>query len=398
MNLDTTINIDLKGFFQWWGRELAFLLPKTLRLKLREHRGRIIFSAASQPFEIACYDDDDNLLEIRQFDSLDSGIYRKFTEQYPLLENAEIILRLADHQALQKVLYLPLAAQENLLQVIGFELDRYTPFNADQVYFNTLPLGHTGHGQIQVLLIVVPKRRLDEQLALLESLGVRPHRVDYQAAVEGFPQTLDAYNLLPDRYRMRGDRWEQWTHWSLGFLTLLSMLAVMVWPVWMEGQAVQRIKARISQLENQNRVVNAQQAEIDALRAETQKLIAIKHQSPALLAILNELSHLLNDETWLTHLQFSAQHMQIQGQSPTASALIGMLEASDYFVNVSFVSPLTQDKITGRERFQIGMDISVPPLSGEVQAPAQGEASSDALEEPVLDNGEQAASGDGSGE
>jgi general secretion pathway protein L len=66
---------------------------------------------------------------------------------------------------------------------------------------------------------------------------------------------------------------------------------------------------------------------------------------------------LLKDDTWLTNLQYSDKHMQIQGQSPMASALIGTLEASKYFSKVSFVSPLTQDKTTGLERFQISMDV-----------------------------------------
>jgi general secretion pathway protein L len=134
----------------------------------------------------------------------------------------------------------------------------------------------------------------------------------------------------------------------------------MIWPVWLEGQAVDTLKARIQQLEKQTRVVDNQQGEIDALRAETQKLIDNKAQAPSILAALNELSLVLKEDTWLTHLQFNDKRMQIQGQSPAASALIGLLESSEYFSNVSFVSPLTQDKTTGRERFQISMDVSTP--------------------------------------
>ncbi|MFK5948781.1 MAG: fimbrial assembly protein, partial [Methylococcales bacterium] len=48
----------------------------------------------------------------------------------------------------------------------------------------------------------------------------------------------------------------------------------------------------------------------------------------------------------------------IQGQSPTASALISVIEASVLFSNARFVSPLTQDKKTGMERFQISMDVN----------------------------------------
>ena len=360
MNLDTTIDIDLKGFFRWWGRELAFLVPKTLRQQLREHQGHAIFSPVAQGFEVAFFDDDEQLIVRRRMNLAENSGYQQLKNQYPALEKAEVVLRLSPQQALQRVVYLPTAVQENLQQVVGFELDRYTPFKADQVYSNVVLLDHTEHGQIRVLLIVAPKNQLDEQLALLESLDVRLDRVDYQTAVEQFPQTRNAYNLLPDLYRQQGSKLSQSAHWLLGGLCFLLMLAVLVWPVWMEGRAVDSLKTRIKQLESQNRAVDAQQQEIDALHAETQKLIDIKHQTPALLPVLNELSNLLNDETWLTHLRFSGQHMQIQGQSPAASALIGVLERSEFFNDVSFVSPLTQDKTTGRERFQISMELSVP--------------------------------------
>ncbi len=373
MNLDTTIDIDIKGFFQWWGRELAFLVPKTLRGKLRDHQGSVIFTPSAKGFQAELFDDD-KLIAQQRIESTETGLYQRLRQQYPACDKAELVLRLPADQALQKVIFLPVAAQENLDQVVSFELDRYTPFKADQVYFSLIPLGNTGYGQIRVLLIVVPKELLDEHLKALQTLlDVKPHRVDYALAAHDFPQWSNAYNLLPDSYRQNGSKLSQSAHWLLSGLLALLLLAVLVLPVWMEGQAVESLKARIKQLENQNRVVDAQQAEIDALQAETQKLIDIKRQAPALLAVLSELTHLLNDETWLTHLQFADRRMQIQGQSPAASALIGVLEHSEFFNNVSFVSPLTQDKITGRERFQISMDISMPDSSEGATAGSEPE-------------------------
>lgn len=360
MNLDTTIDFDLKKFFQWWGGELAFLLPKSLRRYLRERHGSVIFSPLARGFDLVFLDDDDEVVAQRRLDLNQPDGFQQLKNQYPALEKAEFVLRLSAEQALHKLLYLPAAAQENLPQVVGFELDRYTPFNAEQVYFAPVPLGSTEHGQIRVLLIAAPKLRLDEQLANLASLGASAHKVDFAPAIAEFPQTRDSYNLLPERFRRRGGGLAQSLQWLVSAVLLLLLPAVLVVPVWYEGQAVERLQTRIKQLQKQNRVVDAQQNEIDALRAETQKLIDLKQQSPALLAVLNELSRLLNDQTWLTHLHFSDNHMQIQGQSPAASGLIGILEGSEFFSGVSFVSPLTQDKTTGRERFQISMTVNTP--------------------------------------
>ena len=58
----------------------------------------------------------------------------------------------------------------------------------------------------------------------------------------------------------------------------------------------------------------------------------------------------------LSYLQYTEGHWQIQGESPVASNLISILEASDVFENVRFVSPVTQDSNSKLERFQISLD------------------------------------------
>lgn len=377
MNLNTTIDLDLKGFFQWWGRELAFLLPEKLRQAWRDRNGVLAFSADESGFSVSFEADDETRPNIeKRFDFADLDAYRQWKNQHPEFDKAETVLRLTSAQALRKLVYLPAAAQENLQQVVGFELDRYTPFKPEQVYSSAVTVDKTELGQLRVMLILTPRLVLDRLLTQLAEWGVRPDRVEFGPADADVPMSRHAYNLLPERYRQQGSRLGQAVTWSLNLLVLCLTLAAMVWPVWLEGQAVDTLKSRIKALEKQTRVVEAQQLEIDALHAETQKLIDVKQQSPALLVVLNELSTLLNDETWLTHLQYSDKHLQIQGQSPAASALIGVLEASDYFSNVSFVSPLTQDKVTGRERFQISMDVAMPAPAAETpQAAAPDEAS-----------------------
>ncbi|WP_157199165.1 hypothetical protein [Methylomonas koyamae] len=100
-----------------------------------------------------------------QLDANAADAYRNLKHLNPELDKAECLLRLNPGQALQKRLFLPAAAQENLQQVVGFELDRYTPFSADQVYYAAIVLGKTEFGQIEVLLVLTPKPLLDDYLA-----------------------------------------------------------------------------------------------------------------------------------------------------------------------------------------------------------------------------------------
>lgn len=361
MNLDTTIDLDLKAFFQWWGRELAFLLPLRLRQRLRDRQGRLIVSSGAETFLLWHFRDDAVQSQAEaQLVLTDAASFQALRQQNPAFDKAERVLRLSPDQGLYRILYLPAAVQENLSQVVRFELDRYTPFKPEQLYFSVQVLDKTESGQLRVLLVLTPHTVLDPLLAQLDGLGFRPHRVEYPVAREDIDPNQLHHNLLPEHFQETGARLGQFLHGALHVLVLLLLLAVMVWPVWQEGEAVERVKQAIKALDKQTQRVEAQQQEIDALHAETQKLIDTKRQTPALSAMLSELTKRLNDDTWLTHLQYADKHLQIQGQSPAASALIGVLEASDFFNNVSFVSPLTQDKTTGRERFQISMDVVMP--------------------------------------
>ena len=359
MNLQTTIDFDVKGFFHWWGQELSFLIPKKIRHALSDRPVSLVFTPENMGFKASLFPEGPLSQPVFacHLESAEPVAFQNLKAQYADIDKAECILCLTAAQAIAKVIYLPEAALENLQQVVGFELDRYTPFTAENAYYTVITLGKTGQGQVQLLLVLCPQIVLDEHLTALNSWGVHPVRVEYQYVNENYPALLGQYNLLPDRFRPETGRWAQSVHWLLYGLILGLLLAVMVYPVWQEMQAVTVLKSQIKALEKDTHFVDEQQLEIDALNNETQNLLNIKNQSPELIAVLNELSHLLKDDTWLTNLQYSDKHMQIQGQSPMASALISTLETSKYFSKASFVSPLTQDKTTGLERFQISMDV-----------------------------------------
>jgi len=384
MSLLTTNDVDLKRFWQWWSGELAFLLPPGLKRLLSDRSGVAIFSPDANGFRIEFHRESAaGQTATWHLDANAAEAYRNLKHLNPELDKAECLLRLNSGQALQKRLFLPAAAQENLQQVVGFELDRYTPFNAEQVYYAATVLGKTEFGQIEVLLVLTPKPLLDDHLARLQALGVQATAVDYAQATTLHPADAPRYTLLPEQFRPRPNTWVRAAHWSLNALLLLLLASVLVWPVWQEGEAVDALKRQLKSLEKETTLIEAQQSEIDALREQTQRLIGIKSDAPSLVAVLNELSVLLKDDTWLTHFQYAEKRLQIQGQSPAASSLIGVLEASPYFSNVSFVSPLTQDKATGRERFQISMDVAAAPADAAPDAATNPEAeNADSAGEP----------------
>ena len=79
---------------------------------------------------------------------------------------------------------------------------------------------------------------------------------------------------------------------------------------------------------------------------------------PAAVTVLDELTRVLPDDSWLEQLTLRSAEVQLRGYSANASAVIALLEGSDVFENVEFRAPVTRLKTPPVERFNISAQIS----------------------------------------
>ena len=359
MDLSRSINFDIKYFFQWWGRGLAYWVPEKIKQLFSVRSGYVFLSVNDEVIQLKhIVEGQEKPIAQLVLNGATAEDFQQLILEHEILQKTKYILSLNPEQALKKILYLPLAAKENLRQVIAFEMDKYTPFNTDQVYFAVKLLGKEANGQIKVLLVLTAKQKLDSICQQLKTLQIYPDAVEYELAVNDYSSDLEPYNLLPEWAMPVKNKLTQLLSWGLGLVLLLLTTAVFVFPVWQASQTVESLRLQLKQLEKSSRLVQTQQLEIDGLIEETDLLIKVKKSVPSITALTEALSKLIPHDTWLTHLKFNDAQLQIQGQSPTASALIGLLEASPLFSNARFVSPLTQDKKTGKERFQISVNVN----------------------------------------
>ena len=359
LNLNSTIDLEFKQFFRWWKRELGFLVPEKIKQLVDDKQGYIIISPEGSQLVLTYIRDG----QIEPLATLDRGSrdlrFQGLYDKDERLTKAHIILRLMGQDAIQKELSLPAAAKENLYQVVAYELDRYTPFKAEQVYFAVKLLdGVNEPGLIRVMLILTTREVLDGLYEDIKAMGLSPLFADYEGSANNLDSLYDSYNLLPERLRQKTAKMPRIIHSALITLTCLLLVAVIAMPVWFEYQTVNALQLKADTLEKDAKKVKALQSEIDAVIDETRQLIEEKSATPEVIVMLNTLSSLIKDDTWLSYLQYSDGHLQIQGESPAASSLIAVLEASELFVNARFASPLTQDSISKLERFQITVDVA----------------------------------------
>jgi general secretion pathway protein L len=359
-NLNSAIDLDFKKFFRWWKSELSFLIPDSIQQLVSDRHGTIIVRPEGKQFALSYWFEghEEPLIKL---DRDESGMikYKEMLASDERFEKADLIFRLTRKYAIQKELSLPSAAKENLYQVVSYEFSRYSPFKVEQAYFAVKTLDVTNEpGQIRVMLILTAREVLDAFYADLKAFGMIPKFVDYEDIANDLERNEDRYNLLPEGLQEKTGKTAKLIHASLLGLVSLLMVAALALPVWFEYRAVNALQEKINAIEKEAKSIKALQAEVDALVDETQQLIDKKAEKPPVVVVLDTLSKLIKDDTWLAYSQYASGQLQIQGESPAASTLISVLEASDFFANAKFVSPVTRDNVTKLERFQITVDVT----------------------------------------
>lgn len=352
--LTQPIKLDIAAFFRWWGDELAAMVPTRLKKLLGGSRPVLILKRATGGVQVALWNAG-KVEELGLFPLDEDGIARReqLLQQRPEIENAEVLLDLTPAESLVRRFRLPAATEENLVQVAGFELDRLTPFTAQQVYYHVRLLERLPDTkQISVELALTPRKRLDPLLEELTGGGWFPDRVE----IAGDPARR-SHQLLPERFQKPSKRFPRLLNTGLAALAAALALLIGILPIWRDYR-------QTAELEQEMRKVSKVAKEVETLRQDAEKLsreasflTKRKRTEPALVDVLNELSRVIPNNTWLYGMQYKDRRLVIQGQSPSASSLIAVVEDSPYFYNTSFVSPVTKDVSSGFERFQIASQV-----------------------------------------
>lgn len=354
LKLDAKIDLNLQQFLHWWAGELAFLAPEPLIRLLGGRRAKLLLTRSNEALNLH-YLNEEGVRTLGQWslDEIGEGKREELYAENPEFEEAELLLGLGPEQSLIKSFKLPAATEENLHQVIAFEMDRLTPFKADQVYFDARIVERMpATGQIRVKLALTPRKKLDEMLAELFALGWMPEGVDV-----GRPDALLGHDLMPDKFRQAKSRWPKIL--TIGsFIVFLGLLvAALVLPAVMNHRLLDELQQEVRSVGKVAQEVKSLQEEAEKLSNESSFLVDKKRQDPMMLDMLEELTKLIPDQTSLNGLQYRDRKVTIQGESPAASSLIERIEASPYFKNASFVSPVTKDVANNQERFQISSEV-----------------------------------------
>lgn len=354
IDFDAPIEAQLQKFWRWWLSEIIQIVPDRA-LKLLSRRQELLVLSLEEDCWVIHRIQGSLESEIQRvaLNDLGPGHFAEFIAEYPELTETKIALRLMKGQGLRRQFKLPMAAEENLAQVIGLEMDRLTPFTQDQVTFATRILNRTkATRQILVELIIAPRDFLESALDSLSRAGWLPVNVHLETETK-----INEYNLIPERFKPQGDKLVEMLNIGLSSAILAIVILILVLPVWMTRIEVTKVQSELKKTTKAAQEVESMREQAEKLLHQAQFLQEKKRTEPILVDAMDELTRVIPDDTWLNGLQYANHRVVIQGQSPSASVLLKQIEGSRHFKDVSFVSPVTKDAGNNLERFQIAFDV-----------------------------------------
>jgi general secretion pathway protein L len=346
----------ISAFLRWWGEELAGLLPHGLRRLFSRGGSRLVVDVGDGVGTLSVH----GAGPVRPLGQLDLGaaeqgarLARGVRSQAARAD--EVVIRLSSEDVVGATVVLPAATEENLAEVLAFEMDRYTPFRAEQVYYDYRLLSRDPErGKIRVQLVAMPRARLDAVVDAVRRWGLAPAAVEVaHADPEPAGPRSAPINLLPKARRPRRNGAHSRLNRALLALAAGLVAAAVAIPLMRKAQLVSSLEHQVAEARTAAQSVQRTRTELEQSTEEVAFLAQRKHASPAVIDLLEALTRLLPDDTWLLRFELRNGHVKIQGESPTASTLISIIESSPLFRDTSFVAPVTQNPRTGLERFVI---------------------------------------------
>jgi general secretion pathway protein L len=258
----------------------------------------------------------------------------------------EIVLR--STRFLFRPLELPSRAADFLDGIVRAQIDRLTPWSAADAVFGCSPPGESGTGRITTVIAVTTRK-----LAM-----------SYVQALSAFrPATIAVCTDVAESNGARVKVFEQRARGRLDALrvrrALLIVLAVAAAGALLALSAAALVADSLdSQQSEVARQISLRRAAIRAGgdgrdRSPVAALERRKYDTPASVIVLEALSRVLPDHTYITELHLAGGKLQISGITRDAPSLIPLIEQSQHFTRATFYAPTTRSPSDPGERFHI---------------------------------------------
>jgi general secretion pathway protein L len=300
---------------------------------LRENRQSDGFDTSVEPFQI---------VEGR----VDATVSAKLAE---VLRGAQVDFLLQPNRFMVRVLELPRRASDFLEGIVRAQIDRLTPWSAADAAFGWHPSTEAGNERIAVTIVATSRTSITPFIDAAAALGA-----DLIVVSAGLQEPLpDAAAIKICEQKIARQLGLRRTRRALiGLLAAGSAIAAA--SIAANTVIGGMIEARSDELTSRisERRAALQQGH-DRASDAVLELERRKHATPSSAIIIEALSRVLPDDTYLTELRILGDKVQIVGVSKDAPSLIRLIEQTHHFSRAAFFAPTTRSPTETGEHFSI---------------------------------------------
>lgn len=262
-----------------------------------------------------------------------------------------VLLRLPAGTALQRDVTLPLAAEAGLDRVLAYEMDRLTPFAADDIFFSWAVLRRDREaGRMQLRLSLVPKAPLLPLLETLRSAGAGPRAIEIRGASPGSARPLRIPLAHERPASARQER--RLLLMAGGCCAMLALLAIVL-PFILQSVAAHKLDRQVAGLQPRVDAVQALRRRIAGSTAGGDLVSTERRRLGDALGVMAAVTRVLPDDSYLSDFTLRQGVLTISGQSPGAAKLIPAISSDPAFSAPAFAAPVTRIEGQNTDLFSI---------------------------------------------
>jgi len=341
----------LAEFLTWWRQHLLELVPEALLRGTGPEANALVVDATVPGV----------LTVIRRRRGAETRVTQQRLDDPGLLSlraalngrpgGESVLLRLAGTTLLERPVPLPLAAERDLDRVLAYDMERLTPFSADEVFWAyAVEARDRARARLLVRLTFIPKTSVQEIIDLLSGCAGRPNLIE--AATPSGPRIIRLqHEGSGGRIARLSPRSAGIVLATLAFLLLISPFARQSLDLADAQSQLDALAPRIKQVNTLRNRINGIGAGGDAVASETKRL-------GDMLEAVAAITEILPDDSYLTEFTMRERKMALSGQSTSAPKLISLLSADEHIRNPSFTAPVTKSPDNKRDVFAISADLA----------------------------------------